>query len=150
MKIRQLTIEEAEFIAHRLATELMYQDDEPIPPFSTRSPGKLESCLAEPFQTFDGKSLHYRFVDKAATLFYLITKDHCFGNGNKRMAVTLTTVFFYVNKRWLNVQPRALYEIACQVAESSPNEREVYTEALTKFFLKNTTEMPHKTTKKTI
>ncbi len=33
MTIRPLTIAEAEFIAHRLAHELMNSDTEPIPPF---------------------------------------------------------------------------------------------------------------------
>lgn len=142
MTIQRLTIEQAEFIAHRLAVELMDQIDEPIPPFSTRSPGKLESCLAEPFQTYGGNYLHRTFVERAAVLFYLITKNHCFSNGNKRMAVALTMVFFYNNKRWLDVTSRGLYRIACDVAESNPRERDIAQGALKLFFKKHMVNPP--------
>jgi death-on-curing family protein len=105
-----------------------------MPPFHTREPGKLESCLAEPFQTFNGKYLHRTFWERAAVLFYLITKNHCFSNGNKRMAVTLTTSFCYINKRWLKVPPKELYEIACSVAESDPKKKHIYQTALVATF----------------
>lgn len=81
MSLRALDLYDAEFIAHEIATHLMYAHDEPIPPFHTREPGKLESCLAEPFQTFGGEQLHPGFAKKAAVLFYLITKNHCFSMG---------------------------------------------------------------------
>lgn len=138
MTIKRITLLQAQYVAHALATELMNSIDEPIPPFETVDKGKLESCLAEPFQTFDGKFLHFTFIERAAVLFYLVTKNHCFDNGNKRMAVTLTTTFFYTNKRWLEVSSRALYEIACDVAESKPSDREAMQKALTIFFKKNT------------
>jgi len=144
MTIRPLYIKEAEFIAHRLAVETMNFEDEPIPPFDTRSPGKLESCLLEPFQTYDGKILRYHFKSRAALLFYLIAKNHCFSNGNKRMAVTLTMVFCYVNNRWMNIHPKALYKIANDVAESKPEERKVVLETLEKFFGKHILKnVPH-------
>ncbi|HSX33465.1 MAG TPA: type II toxin-antitoxin system death-on-curing family toxin [Candidatus Saccharimonadales bacterium] len=112
----------------------MNSDSEPIPPFNTRYPGKLESSLAQPFQTFDGKFLYRTFAEKAAVLFYLITKNHCFTNGNKRMAVTLTTLFFFVNKRWIDVTPLGLYEIARVVAESRPEQRDTVHTILLVFF----------------
>lgn len=70
-------------------------------------------------------------------MFYLVTKNHCFSNGNKRMAVMLTIVFFYVNKRWLDVPAHNLYKIACEVATSKPSEREVMQKALKMFFKTN-------------
>lgn len=142
MKIRQLTIAEAEFVAHQLAAELMDSNNEPISPFDTRHPGKLESSLFEPFQTFDGKYLHRTFIEKAAVLFYLITKNHCFANGNKRMAVTLTILFFYVNRRWIDVSPYQLYEVACEVAESDPINRNKMHSVLVNFFKSHETQPP--------
>jgi death on curing protein len=130
MSFRPLSLREAEFVAHALATELMDYVGEPIPPFNTRSPGRLESCLAEPFQTFGGQNLHPTFVRKAAVLFYLCIKNHPFENGNKRMAVVLTTVFCYVNKRWLTIDNKALYDIACLIAESKPAEKDEMIAAL--------------------
>lgn len=142
MRIKKLTLHQAEHVAHSLAKEIMDWDEEPIPPFHTRSPGKLESCLEEPFQTFDGKQLHRTFIERAAVMFYLITKNHCFSNGNKRMAVTLTAVFFYVNKRWLNVPPMALYKVAKDVAESRPYNKDKVIAALVVFFKKYEEKAP--------
>lgn len=136
MPVRKLTLAEAEYIAHALALELMNYINEPIPPFNARSPGILESCLAEPFQTFDGHSLHPSFSEKAAVLFYLVIKNHPFQNGNKRMAITLTNIFCYVNKYWLNIGPRDLYYIACDVAKSEPKNREHVIKELDKGFKK--------------
>lgn len=142
MTIRPLTLAEAEYIAHSLAVELMNSDNEPIPPFNTRYAGKLESSLVEPFQTFGGKFLHRTFAERAAVLFYLISKNHCFVNGNKRMAITLTTLFFYVNKRWINVYPHDLYVIACTVAKSKPEQREIMHRSLVAFFKSNIVPPP--------
>jgi len=129
-------------MAHTLALQLMNSDNEPIPPFHTRYPGKLESSLAEPFQTFGGRSLHRTFEQRAAVLFYLITKNHCFENGNKRMAVTVTLVFFFRNKRWLNISPEELYEIARDVAESDPKQRKRIESALIATFRRYRTKLP--------
>lgn len=142
MTLRQLTLADAEFIAHRLVVELMNYEDEPMPPFDTRSPGVLESCLAEPFQTFDAKPLHRTFVRKAAVLFYLVTKNHGFENGNKRMAVALTGAFFFLNKRWIDVSPMALYEIACEVAKSDPKDKADWQRSLEIFFKQHTVPLP--------
>lgn len=74
-----LTVKEVEYIAFRLArARLLF--DEPIPDFSTRFPGILESCLATPFQTFSGKSLYPTVIGKASILFYLMIKNHPFQN----------------------------------------------------------------------
>lgn len=88
---RPLTLPEAEYVA-QLTSQLM-DFNEPLPPFQTRYPGKLESCLMLPFQTFDGKALYKHLTRKAAVLFYSVIKNHPFANGNKRMAVMLTQVF---------------------------------------------------------
>lgn len=124
MTIRPLDLLDAEFIAHSLAVELMDSTSEPIPPFNMTDLNKLESSLKEPFQTFGGKHLHRTFAERAAVLFYLIAKNHCFSNGNKRMAVTLTAVFCFVNKRWINIPPFQLYELANSVAKSHTDDRE--------------------------
>lgn len=74
-----LTVEEVERLAHRLAKETL-DFNEPIPDFRTRYPGKLESCLAQPFQRFDRKSLYATPERRTATLFYLMIKNHPFQN----------------------------------------------------------------------
>lgn len=116
--MRALTILEAEHIAHQLALELMDYSEEPIPPFKTRYPHKLESCLAQPFQEFSGEKLYPGLYRKAGMLFYLVIKNHPFKNGNKRMAVVLTLTFMYVNGHLLDTSTTELYELAVSVAEA--------------------------------
>jgi hypothetical protein len=55
--MKEITIAEVEYIAFRLAKELL-EFDEPIPNFSTRFPNTLESCLAVPFQKFTRKDVY--------------------------------------------------------------------------------------------
>lgn len=74
-----LTVAEVEYLAHKLAQEHL-TFNEPIPDFSTRFPGKLESCLAMPFQKFSRKSLYQGLLGKAAMMFYLMVKNHPFQN----------------------------------------------------------------------
>ena len=131
--MKQLSLEEVEYLAHRLTQELM-SFDEPLPEFSTRYKGKLESCLEQPFQTFDGEDLYPGLVNKAAVLFYLITKNHPFENGNKRMAVTTTLLFLFKNDHWLEIEPMVLYEIAIRVADSKPQEKDKIITILKDFF----------------
>lgn len=115
--MKKLTIEQVEYLAHGLAVNLM-DYGEPLPPFSTRSPGKLESCIEQPFQTFDGSDLYPSLAAKAAALFYFITKNHAFENGNKRMAVATTLAFLFINDKWLRIDPEKLYELALITAKS--------------------------------
>lgn len=115
MKI--LSMSDIEFIAFRLAKETM-DYNEPIPEFVTRFPGKLESCLSAPFQTFTKKPLYKGLKGKAAVLFYLMIKNHPFQNGNKRIAMTTLLTFLYLNRKWLRVDTQELYNFAMWVAQS--------------------------------
>lgn len=121
--MRVLTLQQMETIAHEMAKKIM-EWDEPIPDFGTRFPGKLESCLKTPFQSFGNKFLYPAFEDKAAILFYLMIKNHPFQNGNKRIAVTSLLTFLRINKKWLKIPPDDLYQLAVWVAESRPIAKE--------------------------
>jgi len=77
--MEKITVKEVEYIAFRLAQEIL-SFDEPIPDFSTRFPNILESCLATPFQSFFQKSLYPTLISKASILFYLMIKNHPFQN----------------------------------------------------------------------
>ncbi len=50
------------------------------------------------------------------------------------MAVTLTTVFCFVNKRWIEMPPIDLYHLANEVAESKPEDHEDTLDTLRKIF----------------
>ena len=135
--IKAIFIEEVEYIAVEMARQTMSWN-EPIPPFETRYPGRLESCLAVPFQTFDKKLLYRGLTEKAAILFYLMIKNHPFENGNKRIAVTTLICFLLKNGKWLKVLNREeLYKLAVTIAESDPAYKEQYVQIINRFISKN-------------
>src|SRR3989344_4436390 len=120
--IKRIGLADVEYIAFQLAKKFM-EWNEPIPDFETRFPDKLESCIETPFQTFDKKSLYQGLVEKSAMLFYLMVKNHPFQNGNKRIAITTLIFFLVQNGKWLSISNESIYEFACKVAESKPEER---------------------------
>lgn len=133
--VKGLSIGEVQMIAHTLASHWM-EWNEPIPPFSTRFPSKLESCLAMPFQTVGRKDLYRTLTQKAAILFYLLVKNHPFQNGNKRIAVTSLLVFLHKNKKWMKVDNQELYNFAVWAAESPASVKDQTVEA-TQVFAEN-------------
>ncbi len=117
--MRRISVQEVEYLAFRLAREHL-SFDEPIPDFSTRFPGVLESCVAVPFMKFSGKLLYRTLIDRTGMLFYLMIKNHPFQNGNKRIAMTTLFVFLHENKKWLKVDRQDLYNFTIWVAQSPP------------------------------
>ncbi len=134
--IKVLSIGDIQHIAHTLATKLM-DWGEPIPPFATRFPAKLESCLATPFQTFGRKVMYKGLNEKAAILFYLLIKNHPFQNGNKRIAVTSLLIFLSRNGKWIKVGNQELYNFAVWVAESNATVKDGTVIAIETFIKKN-------------
>ncbi len=135
-RIKILTVGEVAYLAHTLATKMMSWD-EPIPPFSTRFPNKLESCLEVPFQTFGQKHLYKGLIGKASILFYLLIKNHPFQNGNKRIAVTSLLVFLSKNGKWIKVGEQELYNFAYWIASSPPGLKEQTVLAIEAFIKKH-------------
>jgi len=132
MALSRITIKEVEYIAFRLAQELM-AFEEPIPDFSTRFPNILESCLSTPFQHCFGRSLYQRLIPKTSILFYLMIKNHPFQNGNKRIAMTTLFVFLHKNKKWLKVDTQELYNFTVWVAQSPSKLKDEAVKAIEKF-----------------
>lgn len=132
MKMKEITLAEVEYLAFRLAKELL-EFDEPIPDFSTRFPHNLESCLAVPFQKFTRKDVYKGLIAKASILFYLLIKNHPFQNGNKRIAMTTLFVFLYKNGKWLKVDEKELYNFAVWVAQSPARLKDEVVKGIEKF-----------------
>jgi death on curing protein len=130
--MKTISVMEIEYLAFRLAQEML-AFNEPIPDFSTRLPNVLESCLANPFQSFAGKSLYPSLTSKSSVLFYLMIKNHPFQNGNKRIAMTTLFVFLFKNKKWLRVDPQELYNFTVWIAQSPAKFKEETIRAIEKF-----------------
>lgn len=114
--MQQITLEEAEYVAHSLVKQMM-DYSEPMGDFATRYPNKLESCLAQPFAGYKGGEFYPTLLNKAVVLFYLVIKNHPFENGNKRMAVMLMLYFLFKHGKFTSIDPDSLYELALIVAQ---------------------------------
>jgi len=57
----------------------------------------LESAIAQPQATFDGKDLYQTIADKAAALAFSLSKNHPFIDGNKRTSHAAMETFLIVN-----------------------------------------------------
>jgi death-on-curing family protein len=127
-----ISIAEVEYLAHKLAQKII-DWKQLLPDFESRPSGVLENCLEVSFRVCDKKSLYKGLVGKAAALFYVMIKNHPFQNGNKRIAITTTLVFFFKNNHWLSVENQELYNFARWVAESNPKLKREVIGAIEKF-----------------
>jgi death-on-curing protein len=132
--MKDISIEEVEYIAFRMAREML-TFDEPIPDFATRYPHILESCLATPFVSFANKPAYSSLVSKASILFYLMIKNHPFQNGNKRIAITTLLIFLHKNGRWLTADTQQFYNFTIWVAQSPAEVKEQVVMGIEKFII---------------
>lgn len=90
----------------------------------------FESSVAQIGQSFDGKDLYPSIEEKAATLLYLIVKNHSFVDGNKRIGAACFLYFLEKNSLLFNEQnqailsAKALAALTLFVATSQPWEME--------------------------
>lgn len=96
--------------------------EEPIPPFNTRFPGKLEGILLSVQQTFDQRYLNPTVLDAAASYFNQLIRGHPFENGNKRMAVLFTHFFLFVHGIDFVLYFNEMYHFALLVAKAGELE----------------------------
>jgi len=57
----------------------------------------FDSALGQIYQSFGGAELYPTLEEKAATLFYLVVKNHAFVDGNKRIAAACFLYFLECN-----------------------------------------------------
>jgi death-on-curing protein len=119
--VKRIGLIEVEKLAFYLAQKGLCFD-EPIPDFTSRYPNILESCVAAPFQYFGGRPLYMGLVSTASMLFYFMSKNHPFLNGNKRIAITTLLVFLQLNGKWINIDIKKFYDFSVYVAASPPSE----------------------------
>jgi death-on-curing protein len=62
-----------------------------------RDLGLLDSALAQPRATFDGRDLHPTLLDKAAALCASLVQNHPFIDGNKRVGHAAMATFLVLN-----------------------------------------------------
>jgi len=62
-----------------------------------RDLGALESAVAQPHQTFEGRELYATLPAKAAALGFFLARNHAFIDGNKRVAHAALEVTLIMN-----------------------------------------------------
>lgn len=81
-----------------------------------RDLGLLESAIAQPRQSFDGKDLYPSIVEKAVALGFSLISNHPFVDGNKRVGHAALEVFLLLNGYQLDAsvdeQERVILAIA--------------------------------------
>ena len=65
--------------------------------FGNEKDDSFKSSIGQIYQTFGGVELYPSVEEKAAMLLYLVTKNHSFSDGNKRIAATLFLWFLNNN-----------------------------------------------------
>jgi prophage maintenance system killer protein len=99
--------------------------------FGKEKDDSFKSSIGQIYQTFDGIELYPSVEEKAAMLLYLVTKNHSFSDGNKRIAATLFLWFMQNNGILYNsdgskrISNGTLVAITLMIAESRPEEKDV-------------------------
>lgn len=81
-----------------------------------RDEGLLDSALAAPFATFDGRDLYPSIQTKAVRLGYGLIRNHPFADGNKRIGAHAMLVFLALNGVELDYTQQELIDIIQSVA----------------------------------
>lgn len=101
------------------------------PLFGNEKDGSFKSALGAVYQSFGGKDLYPSSQEKAANLLYLVTKNHGFSDGNKRIAAGLFLYFLKRNRLLLRkdgtkrIADHTLVALTVMIAESKPQEKEL-------------------------
>lgn len=99
--------------------------------FGNEIEGRFKSIMGAIYQTFDGEELYKSIEEKAANLLYLLTKDHPFSDGNKRIA-SILFVYFLEKNGYLfrasgerKISDNTLVTLVILTASSSPNDKDI-------------------------
>ncbi|MEM7333724.1 MAG: type II toxin-antitoxin system death-on-curing family toxin [Chloroflexota bacterium] len=80
----------------------------------------LESAVARPMATFDGRDLYPDIFTKAAALMSSLAQNHPFVDGNKRTAITSSAMFLRRNNLSLEVDNPSLTQFTFDVVNKKP------------------------------
>ena len=98
--------------------------------FGREKDESFKSSIGQIYQTFGGVELYPSVEEKAAMLLYLVTKNHSFSDGNKRIAATLFLWFMDNNHILYNpdgskrIADNTLVALTLMIAESRTEEKD--------------------------
>ena len=103
----------------------------------------LKNSKRHNYQTFGGVDLYPSVEEKAAMLLYLVTKNHSFSDGNKRIAATLFLWFLNGNGILYNedgtkrIADNTLVALTLMIAESRTEEKDTMVKVIVNLINKN-------------
>lgn len=103
----------------------------------------FKSSIGQIYQTFGGVELYPSVEEKAAMLLYLVTKNHSFSDGNKRIAATLFLWFMDNNHILYNpdgskrIADNTLVALTLMIAESRTEEKDTMVKVVVNLINKN-------------
>ena len=114
--------------------------------FGNEKDDSFKSSIGQIYQTFGGEELYPSVEEKAAMLLYLVTKNHSFSDGNKRIAATLF-LWFLNNNHVLyypdgskRIADSTLVALTLMIAESKTEEKDVMVKVVVNLINKNIDE----------
>ena len=114
--------------------------------FANEKDDSFKSSIGQIYQTFGGQDLYPSVEEKAAMLLYLVTKNHSFSDGNKRIAATLFLWFMAGNGILYNpdgtkrLADNTLVALTLMIAESRTEEKDVMVKVVVNLINKNNYE----------
>ena len=98
----------------------------------------LKSIIGNIYGSFEGQDVYPSIEEKAANFLYLITKNHTFIDGNKRIAATLFIYFLefynilYKDGRQV-IDNNTLVAVTLLIAQSNPKEKDILIDLVMNF-----------------
>ena len=119
-----------------IVNKLKFNNDSDL--FALERDKGLKTIIGNIYLSFDGKDLYYTIEEKAANFLYLITKNHVFIDGNKRIAATLFIYFLeFYNLLYKGgkqvIDNNTLVAITLLIAQSNPKEKEILIDLVMNF-----------------
>ncbi len=114
--------------------------------FGNEKDDSFKSSIGQIYQTFGGEELYPSVEEKAAMLLYLVTKNHSFSDGNKRIAATLFLWFLNGNNILYHpdgtkrIADSTLVALTLMIAESRTEEKDVMVKVVVNLINKNNDE----------
>lgn len=111
--------------------------------FGNEKDCSFRSSIGQIYQTFGGTELYPSIEEKAAMLLYLVTKNHSFSDGNKRIAATLFLWFLerngilYRPDGGKRIADNALVALTLMIAESRTEEKDTIVKVIVNLINKN-------------
>ena len=106
--------------------------------FALERDNGLQAIIGNIYQSFDGKDVYPTIEEKAANFLYLITKNHTFIDGNKRIAATLFIYFLkfynilYKDNKQV-IDNNTLVAVTLLIAQSNPKEKNILIDLVMNF-----------------